>query len=124
MAGFIRSDAERVETKQINTMVDKTICENFKDSCKIMGYPINVMLEVFMKQFVDGKFSIKFDEAKELNKKSKSKVTLNTTVNLEVYTNFKSHCKEIGCPVNAILTSFMKQYVEEDYVMEFKKVKK
>ena len=124
MGGFIRSNAERVETKQINTMIDKKICEDFKDSCKVMGYPINVMIETFMRQFVDGKFIIKLDKAKEINKKAKDKVTLNTTVNLETYNNFKDYCKEIGYPLNSIMASFMKEFVSEKYVLEFKRVKK
>jgi antitoxin component of RelBE/YafQ-DinJ toxin-antitoxin module len=122
MGGFIRSDAERVETKQINTLINKEICEDFKDLCKVMGYPINVMVEIFMRQFVDGKFPVELDKAKELNKKAEYKVTLNTTVSLEIYNNFKDYCKEIGYPLNAILASFMNQFVNEDYVLEFKKI--
>ena len=124
MGGFIRSNAERTEIKQINTTVNKEICEDFKDWCKTKGYPINIMIEIFMSQFVDGKFLINLDKARIWNDNTKEKMVLNTTVNLEIYNKFKDCCKAIKCPINAILTAFMKQFIDENYVLEFKKADK
>lgn len=124
MSGFIRSNAERVKTKQISAKINKEICDDFKDYCKITGYPINIMIEIFMKQFVDGKFLIECNEISKRNDDTEEKVVINTTVNFEIYNKFKSYCKENGYFVNAIFTAFMKQFIEEDYVLEFKKVEK
>lgn len=124
MGGFIRSNAERVKTKQISAKIDKEVCDDFKDYCKIFGYPINIMIEIFMKQFVDGKFVIECDKNNKRDNNVEEKTVINTTVNLEVYNEFKSYCKENGYFVNAIFTAFMKQFIEEDYVLEFKKVEK
>ena len=124
MAGFIRSNAERVKTKQISTAINKEICEDFKDSCKTMGYPINIMIETFMRQFVHGKFPIKNNKLRKWNKGAKDKIILNTTVNLGVYNDFKDYCKTNGYLINEVITGFMKHYVDEEYIIEFKKVKK
>lgn len=123
MGGFIRSDVERVETKQISTTINKEVCEDFKDWCKIKGYPINVMIEIFMSQYVDGKFLIDLENAKIWNDKTKDKIVLNTTVDLKVFNDFKDCCKIIKYPINAMLTAFMKQFIDEEYVLEFRKVK-
>lgn len=122
MGGFIRSNLERPKPKQINTTVNKEVYDDFKDWCKVKGYPINVMIETFMNQFVGGQFLIDYDKAKEMNKSAESKVTLNTTVNLKSFNKFKDCCKAMGYPINVILTGFMRQFIDEEYILEFRKI--
>ena len=58
MGGFIKRDVERVETQALNTKVNKKVFDAFKDCCKRQGYPLNVMLESFMRQYADGDFKL------------------------------------------------------------------
>ena len=53
MAGFIKVDADRVETTALNTKVNKRVFDEFKVRCKEAGYPLNVMLETFMRQYAN-----------------------------------------------------------------------
>lgn len=41
-----------------NTTIDTDILQAFKTLCKIKSYPMNVVLELFMKQFINGEFDI------------------------------------------------------------------
>ena len=53
MGGFIKRDVDRVETTALNQKVNKEVFDKFKDYCKELGYPMNVVLETFMLQYVD-----------------------------------------------------------------------
>ena len=44
MAGFIKIEADRVETTALNTKVNKKVFDEFKICCKTQGYPLNVVL--------------------------------------------------------------------------------
>ena len=54
----VSSDVKRVETTALNTKVNKEVFQNFKDCCAYLGYPMNVMLETFMRQYADGEFKL------------------------------------------------------------------
>ena len=45
--------------------------------------------------------------------------TLNTTINDDVLKEFKSHCKEMGLPMNLLLESFMSQFIDGEFVLKF-----
>ena len=50
--------------KGFNTSIDEEILKNFKEKCKEEGLPINVVLEKFMKGYIEDAFSL---EMKYLN---------------------------------------------------------
>lgn len=41
-----------------STTIRKSISDRFKETCKEMNLPMNVVLEAFMEQFSDGQFKI------------------------------------------------------------------
>lgn len=43
----------------VNTTVKKEVLNRFRESCKELGCPMNIVLEAFMSQFADGEFKIK-----------------------------------------------------------------
>ena len=43
--------------KAFNTSIDEVVLENFKNKCKEDGFPINIILEKFMDDYAEGKFS-------------------------------------------------------------------
>lgn len=119
VAGFIKIDAKRVETTALNTKVNKDIFDNFKVYCKTLGYPMNVMLETFMRQYTNGKFKMSDEEIKKWNKDESERATLNTTFNKEIYSNFKLSCKRNGHFVSSVIVAFMEEIISKEYVMEF-----
>lgn len=46
---------------------------------------------------------------------------LNTTINEEVLNNFRDYCKQINCPMNMVLETFMNQFVKGQF--SFKLIK-
>ena len=121
MAGFIKRDVKRVETTALNQKINKEVFDSFKDYCKELGYPMNVMLETFMRQYASGKFKL---DAKDILKfkndgKDKDVDTLNTTFNKEIYLNFKSTCKSNGFFVKHVITAFMEKFASRNFILEY-----
>lgn len=124
MAGYIKIDVDRVETSALNTKINKEVFDNFKICCKQMGYPLNVMLETFMRQYTNGKFVLSADDILKY-KSDKSEVdTLNTTFNKEIYLSFKSTCKNNGFFVRHVVTAFMEKFVNGNFILEYVDVDK
>jgi hypothetical protein len=44
--------------KAFNTSIDEEVLQQFKNKCKEEKLPINVVLEMFMQGYIDGKFSL------------------------------------------------------------------
>lgn len=54
-------------------------------------------------------------------KETKKRAMLNTTINEDILNNFRDYCKQIGCPMNMMLETFMTQFAEGQF--SFKLVK-
>lgn len=119
MAGFIKRDVKRVETTALNQKVNKEVFDAFKDICKEQGYPMNVILETFMRQYANGRFYIKDEDILKYKGSEDEVDTLNTTFSKDIYTDFKSACKGNGYFVKHVVTAFMEKYASRDLVMEF-----
>ena len=50
----------------LNTTIDPEVLEAFKAYCKELGYPMNMIIESFMRQFVTGEFILKIGRANRL----------------------------------------------------------
>ena len=124
MAGFIKIEADRVETTALNTKVNKKVFDEFKICCKTQGYPLNVVLETFMRQYANGRFDLSEDEILRWKGDVEEADTLNTTFNKEIYSNFKFRCKDNGYFLKHVVIAFMKRYVERNLVLEFRDVTK
>ena len=119
MGGFIKRDVQRVETTALNQKINKEVFDNFKDYCKELGYPMNVILETFMNQYANGRFKLNADDVLKFKNDGKPVDTLNTTFNKEIYTNFKSACKLRGFFVKHVITAFMEKYASRNLIMEY-----
>lgn len=124
MGGYIKRDVERVETQSLNTKVNKKVFDAFKDCCKRQGYPLNVMLETFMRQYANGEFNLNIDDIMKFKDDGAEVSTLNTTFNKEIYLNFKSACKIKGYFVRHVVTAFMEKYTNYNLILEYKDVSK
>lgn len=119
MGGFIKRDVQRVETTALNQKINKEVFDDFKDYCKELGYPMNVVLETFMQQYANGRFKLNADDVLKFKNDGKPVDTLNTTFNKEIYTNFKSACKLRGFFVKHVITAFMEKYASRNLIMEY-----
>lgn len=119
MGGYIKRDVKRVKTTALNTKVNKEVFDDFKDYCKEQGYPLNVMLETFMRQYANGNFKLEADDILKFKNDGKEEDTLNTTFNEEIYLSFKSACKVRGYFVKHVIAAFMEKYAERSFVLEY-----
>lgn len=119
MGGFIKRDVQRVETTALNQKINKEVFDSFKDYCKELGYPMNVVLEIFMQQYANGKFELNENDILKFKNDGKPVDTLNTTFNKEIYTNFKYACKTKGFFVKHVVTAFMERYASRNLIMEY-----
>lgn len=124
MGGFIKRDVKRVETTALNTKVNKEVFDAFKDYCKELGYPMNVMLETFMRQYANGRFELEAEDVLMWKKDNGEVDTLNTTFSKEIYLEFKFVCKGNGYFVKHVITAFMEKFARRDFVLEYTNISK
>ncbi len=60
MASMKTEGVIKDEKAVLNTTIAKDILDAFKATCKRTGIPMNTLLEVFMKQYSEGYFTLKF----------------------------------------------------------------
>lgn len=48
----------------LNTTIDKDVKDAFSAYCKQVGFSMNTVLEILMRQFANGEFRIKFEKNK------------------------------------------------------------
>lgn len=63
----VKTDASPKPRAMLNTTINTEILDSFKAHCKELGYPMNMLLESFMQQFVNGEFVLKIGKANKLN---------------------------------------------------------
>ena len=121
MAGYIKVEAKKLPTKALNMQINKEIFYEFKVKCKERGLPLNIVIEVFMNQYADGKYHL--DEANIIKWRDDNgeTETLNSTFNKEVYDKFKDAVKREGLYIKHVVTAFVEDYVNNDLVMEYMK---
>lgn len=120
----VNSNVQRAETASLNTKVNKKMLNSFRDSLGECGYPMNIMLEIFMRQYIDGKLKLNEEDILKHKDDGAEIETLATTINKEIYFDFKAICKDRNFFMKHVLTAFMEKYVNGDFVLEYVKVLK
>ena len=115
----VSSNVKRVETQPLNTKVNKEVFSKFKDYCAYLGYPMNVVIETFMRQYTNGRYIIKTEDILRYKLEDAEIDTLNTTFNKEIYLDFKSTCRDKGFFVKHVITAFMEQFASKNLVLEY-----
>lgn len=119
MGGFIKRDVQREETTTLTTTINKEVLDTFKDCCKKAGYPLNMVLEIFMKQYVNGRFKVDREDILKYKDDGVEVSILNTTFNKEICYGFKSACKANGYFVKNIITVFMEKFSNGSITLEY-----
>lgn len=102
--------------------VNKYAFRKFRDSLAKYGYPMNVMLEIFMRQYVLGKILLDEENVLFFREYVGEKELLRTTVNREVRDRYFTFCRENGMPTRIPIIVFMQEYSEGKFVPELRKV--
>ena len=118
----VTSNVSRAETTALNTKVNKEVFESFKDYCAFLGYPMNVVLETFMRQYANGRFKLDKEDILKFKNDGKDVDTLNTTFNKEIYLDFKYTCKGNGYFVKHVIIAFMEKFASKDFILEYTNV--
>lgn len=119
MAGFIKVEAKKLPTKALNMQINKEIFYEFKVKCKERGLPLNIVIEVFMRQYGNRKYHIDKEDILKWKDDYKETETLNSTFNKEVYDKFKDIVKRDGYFVKHVISAFIEDYVKKDLIMEY-----
>ena len=117
------SNVKRAETHSLNTKINKEVFDNFRDYCAYRGYPMNVLIEIFMKQYSSKKFNFDNKEIDKWAKDNSETNNLNTTFNKEIYLDFKNYCKYNDYYMKDVITAFMDKVVNCNYIIEFVELK-
>lgn len=115
----VGSNVRRAECSVLSTKINKEVFDNFKDYCSELGYPMNVMIETFMRQYVNGRFKLNDDDILKFKDDKKELGALNTTVNKEIYDDFKWLCKSNGFFSKHVVTAFMEKVSSGNFILEF-----
>lgn len=121
MAGYIKVEAKKFPTKALNMQINKEIFYEFKVKCKERGLPLNIVIEVFMNQYANGKYDLDETNIVKWREDNGETETLNSTFNKEVYDKFKDMVKKNGLFIKHVITAFVEDYVNNDLVMEYTK---
>ena len=119
MAGFIKVEVEKLPTKALNMQINKDIFYDFKVKCKERGLPLNVVIEVFMRQYGNRRYHLDKESILKWKDDGGETETLNSTFNKEVYDKFKDAVKSDGYFLKHVITAFVEDYVETDLIMEY-----
>lgn len=120
MAGFIKVEAKKLPTKVLNMQVNKEIFYEFKVKCKERGLPLNVVIEVFMRQYGNREYHLSEEDIFKWKDNNGETETLNSTFNKEIYDRFKDAVKHDGYFIKHVITAFVEDYVKNDLIMEYK----
>ena len=120
MAGFIKVKAKKMPTKALNMQINKKIFYEFKVKCKERGLPLNIAIEVFMRQYGNGRYHLDEENILKWKDDNGETETLNSTFNKDVYEKFKDTVKDNGYFIKHIIAAFVEDYVKNDLIMEYR----
>lgn len=123
MAGYIKVSVKKLPTQALNMQVNKSIFHDFKVKCKEKGLPLNVVIEVFMNQYANGKYHLDKKDILKWKEDNEETETLNSTFNKEIYSRFKNAVKKDRLFVKYVISAFIEDYSKNDLVMEFARMK-
>lgn len=120
MAGYIKVEVEKLETKQINTQVNSEVFEEFQRKCRERNLQMCTVIETFARQYSKNRYKLDKENILKWKNDFGKTSTLSTPINKEVYNQFKDKVKANGYFVKHILMAFIEDYANKDLIMEFR----
>lgn len=115
----LNTDVITSRTKRISSYIDLDILSMFKDKIKNDNISMNKIIELFMVEYCNGNIYIKF--VKGHIKKTKEKGRFATTINKEIYDNFRKKIADDKYPMEFVLETFLKEYINGRFKLELTK---
>lgn len=120
MAGYIKVQVKKLETKQINTQVNSEVFEEFQKKCRERNLQMCTVIETFARQYSNNRYKLDEEDILKWKNDVGETSTLSTPINKEVYNQFKDKVKANGYFVKHILMAFIEDYANKDLIMEFR----
>lgn len=120
MAGYIKVEVEKLETKQINTQVNSEVFEEFQKKCRERNLQMCTVLETFARQYSKNRYQLDKEDILKWKKNFGKTSTLSTPISKDVYDRFKDKVKANGYFVKHVLMAFIEDYANKDLIMEFR----
>ena len=120
MAGYIKVQVKKLETKQINTQVNSEVFEEFQKKCRERNLQMCTVIETFARQYSNNRYKLDEEDILKWKNDVGETSTLSTPINKEVYNRFKDEVKANGYFVKHILMAFIEDYANKDLIMEFR----
>lgn len=120
MAGYIKVQVEKLETKPINTKVNSEVFEEFQKKCRERNLQMCTVIETFARQYANKRYDLKEEDILKWRDDTGETSVLSTPINKEVYNQFKDEAKANGYFVKHVLMAFIEDYANKDLIMEFK----
>lgn len=124
MGGYIKLEVEKQETQQINLKINAKIFEEFQKKCKVRNLQMCTVIETFARQYANNNYGLNKEDILKWKNDIGETSTLNTPINKEVYYKFKDKVKYNKYYVKHVISAFVEDYAENDYVLEFVRLKK
>lgn len=119
MGGFIKVSAERISTKALNTQIEKEIFHEFKVKCKERGLVINNIIEIFVRQYSNGRYYLDKENIIKWKDNTRNTETLNCAIDETAYSKFKDIVKREGFFIKDVVNAFVEDYAKNDLRLEF-----
>lgn len=119
MAGYIKIQTEKFELQPVNTTINTEIFEEFQKKLKQQNIPMNVVITVFVEQYINGRYKLNEKDILKWEGNSDNTSKLSTPINKAIYTQFKDKVKSDGHYIKHVLSAFIEDYSKNDLVMEF-----
>lgn len=120
MAGYIKVEVEKLETKQINTQINSEVFEEFQRKCRERNLQMCTVIETFARQYSKNRYKLDREDILKWKNNFGKTSTLSTPINKEVYNQFKDNVKANGYFVKHVLMAFIEDYANKDLIMEFR----
>lgn len=112
----MKSMGEPEERTEFSVAMNPERYDSLRDKCRAEGIQMNLILECFMRQYVNGGFSLQL-----VDNYIGPTVKLGTTVNKGIADAFKQKCRSEGNTIKLVMESFITLYNEGKYELALRK---
>lgn len=117
----------KIIRKQVTVNISSVSAKDFRLYCKKINLQMNIVIEIFMSQFLangfdwkienncffigDSKYPVQIDRTK--------KTAIITSLNSDLYNDFKTWCRWHDVSVGIVIEAFIKHFIEGNFYLHF-----
>ena len=111
----MKSIGEPENRERFAVSMNPELYNSLRDKCRNEGIQMNLILECFMHQYVNGM------DIHMIEQSAGAAIQLSTTTNKEISHAFKAKCKSEGRTIKLVMESFITLYNEGKYELALRK---